>query len=73
MRECPDYAMTQVTSGGALDHKVLRGRTKKTKFPGIVGPQKSARSLVGSATRTAFPTAMKSMISCKIAPSSGGR
>jgi hypothetical protein len=37
MRECPDYAMTPVTSGGALDHKVLRGRTKKTKSPGNGG------------------------------------
>lgn len=35
--------------------------------------QKSDKARVGSATRTAFTTATKSMISCRIAPSSGGR
>jgi TolB protein len=35
--------------------------------------QKSCKSSVGSATRTAFSTANKSMISCAIAPPMGGK
>ena len=39
----------------------------------VAGGQKSTMAWLGNATRTAFTTATKSMISCRIAPCSAGR
>ena len=53
-----------VSYNGLVRNRIARG----------CGPaQKSANARAGTATRTAFRTATRSMISCKIAPSSGGR